>query len=244
LVAGTQSIQPGARFDVGLHFALEKGWHIYWINPGDAGEPPRVKWNLPPELTAGEIQWPVPRPLPAYTTMDFGYEEDVLLIVPIKVATSAKPGSAALNADLRLIVCRDVCIPGKAQLSLNLPVERRAASANPASQALFAKTKAQLPQAVPSAWRLRATEEKDSLHLIARTGAPVKEAFFFPLDANEIENAAAQKLAPSSNGFDLMLKKSNQLLKPVSTLKGVLRTGGRGYMINIPVMGAKSGKTR
>src|SRR5215469_1213783 len=33
---------------LGVHFTLEKGWHIYWINPGDSGQPPSFKWILPP----------------------------------------------------------------------------------------------------------------------------------------------------------------------------------------------------
>ena len=31
--------------------------------PGRAGNPPEIKWKLPPGITAGEIQWPVPESL-------------------------------------------------------------------------------------------------------------------------------------------------------------------------------------
>jgi len=41
LVAENQWIAAGHDFNLGLHFELESGWHIYWINPGDSGEPPR-----------------------------------------------------------------------------------------------------------------------------------------------------------------------------------------------------------
>jgi DsbC/DsbD-like thiol-disulfide interchange protein len=235
LVADSQSIHPGGSFEAGLHFTLEKGWHIYWINPGDAGEPPRVKWNLPLGLSAGDIRWPVPQPLPAYTTMDFGYEGEVLLAVPMKVAAGLKPGTAELKADLKLIVCREVCIPGKAQLSLNLPVERRALSPNPASQALFASTQRRLAQPAPPFWHLAVSDDGDRFHLVAKTGTPVKQAFFFPLDANQIENAAPQTLNPSNHGFELTLKKSNQLVGAIPSLKGVLGMGEKGYIINVPV---------
>jgi thiol:disulfide interchange protein DsbD len=39
LISGHDSIQPGRNFQLGLKFQLEKGWHIYWTNPGDAGQP-------------------------------------------------------------------------------------------------------------------------------------------------------------------------------------------------------------
>src|SRR5271157_2635626 len=43
LVSEQTSVQPARPFWVGLRFQLEQGWHIYWTNPGDSGEPPRVK---------------------------------------------------------------------------------------------------------------------------------------------------------------------------------------------------------
>ncbi len=61
LVPAVGSIRPGAALQVGLLFRLEPGWHIYWKNPGDSGQPPRLKWELPAGLTAGEIEWPSPK---------------------------------------------------------------------------------------------------------------------------------------------------------------------------------------
>ena len=94
LIAENQSIAPGHEFHLGLHFQLEKGWHIYWVNPGDSGEPPRVKWQLPAGLTAGEMEWPTPQRLGTATIVDFGYEDDVMLLVPMH----AEAGLAALDA--------------------------------------------------------------------------------------------------------------------------------------------------
>src|ERR1700685_3110278 len=58
LVAENQWIAAGHDFHLGLHFQLEKGWHIYWVNPGDSGEPPRVRWQLPPGVSVGAVEWP------------------------------------------------------------------------------------------------------------------------------------------------------------------------------------------
>ena len=78
---------------VGLLFHLDKGWHIYWQNPGDSGEPPKVQWQLPPGLVAGAIQWPPPMRLGGGTVVDYGYEGQVLLIAAI---TGAAKGNARL----------------------------------------------------------------------------------------------------------------------------------------------------
>jgi thiol:disulfide interchange protein DsbD len=84
--------------DAGLYFKLEPGWHIYWINPGDAGQPPRVQWTLPKGITAGPMQFPAPRRLPLGSLMDFGYENEVLFPLKLRVANSVKAGPVSLRA--------------------------------------------------------------------------------------------------------------------------------------------------
>ena len=53
LISPEAQLHPGAANDAGLYFKLEPGWHVYWKNPGDAGEPPHIKWTLP-----GDHRWP------------------------------------------------------------------------------------------------------------------------------------------------------------------------------------------
>ena len=43
-----------------LRQEIAPGWHTYWMNPGDSGEPPRIEWALPTGFTAGDIVWPHP----------------------------------------------------------------------------------------------------------------------------------------------------------------------------------------
>src|SRR5271155_209851 len=107
LVAENQWITAGRTLNLGLHFQLEKGWHIYWVNPGDSGEPPRVKWHLPTGLTAGAIEWPTPRRLEdSSSIVDYGYEDAVLLIVPMHAdpKLAAEQGTQ-IGADVKLLVC-------------------------------------------------------------------------------------------------------------------------------------------
>jgi len=236
LISEEQAIQPGKTFYSGLKFNLEPGWHIYWINPGDAGQPPRVNWQLPAEISAGAIEWPYPQPLAAFSAMDFGYEGGVLLLVPMKADAGLKIGNSAnLGAEVKLIVCREMCIPGKAQLSLALPVKNQP-QALAAAKPWFDAARKKLPQPVPRGWAFRAAEQKDSFRLTATVGHPIGKAIFFPLEESQIANAAPQNLQPSRNGFQMTLKKSPELLKPIGRLRGVLVVGDKAYDIDAPVM--------
>jgi len=66
-------------------------------------------------------------------------------------------------------------------------------------------------------------------------GRPMKQAFFFPLEEGQIDNAAPQKVQPSKSGFAVELKKSNQLTKSIQHLRGVLLLTDKAYVIDAPV---------
>ena len=58
LVALSPAIAPGGTQQVGLVLSLDQHWHVYWINPGDSGEPPKIAWTLPAGITAGPMNSP------------------------------------------------------------------------------------------------------------------------------------------------------------------------------------------
>ncbi|MFZ3213224.1 MAG: protein-disulfide reductase DsbD domain-containing protein [Terriglobales bacterium] len=236
LLSEQESIQPGRAIHLGLHFRLEKGWHIYWINPGDSGEPPRLEWRLPAGLRAGAIEWPAPSRLPIPPLMDYGYEGEVLLPMPIaSTAGLAVGGEVVLSADMKAIVCREVCVPAKAQLSLSLPVRAERPRESAETAAMFSAARKALPKPAPANWRPSARDLGDSFELRVNTGHAASEAWFAPLEPLQIEDAAPQKSVTTAAGVRLILKKSDQLLKPVERLRGVLILSQGAYVIDAPV---------
>jgi DsbC/DsbD-like thiol-disulfide interchange protein len=247
-VAEKQWITPGRTIDFGLRFDLEKGWHIYWVNPGDSGEPPRVKWDLPGGITAGAIAWPTPRRLGTTSIVDYGYEGTVTIIVPVHVATSLPVGtSARIGAEVKVLVCREMCIPAKTQFSLTVPIKPGTPAADAQTAAWFAEARKALPQPAPAGWKLSALETNDSFVLTAHLGRRVADVVFFPLVVSQISNAAPQKPIAMPTGFQLTLQKSDQLLKPIAKLRGVIvLSGERAYEVDVPVRksGAASARSR
>jgi DsbC/DsbD-like thiol-disulfide interchange protein len=237
LVAENQWIAAGHDFNLGLHFQLEKGWHIYWVNPGDSGESPRVKWQLPAGLSAGAMEWPTPRRLGTPTIVDFGYEDEVTLIVPMHAEASlASQQPAQFAAEVRVLVCREICVPGKALLSLTLPIKSQSPVPDARTSNLFAAARKSLPQPAPRSWTFSANDAKDSFVLSANVGRQITQAVFFPIAESQIDNAAPQKLVPVATGFRLTLRKSDQLRNPIERLKGVLvLSGDRSYLIDVPL---------
>src|ERR1700674_2566523 len=144
-VAENQWITPGRQTYFALNFQLEKGWHIYWVNPGDSGQPPRVEWHLPAGLSVGEIEWPAPRRLGTSTIVDFGYSDAVMLLVPVRASSILSTNRAAqVGGELRVLVCREICIPGKAQISLTIPIKSMPPEPDARTSELFAASRKSL----------------------------------------------------------------------------------------------------
>jgi thiol:disulfide interchange protein DsbD len=221
--------------EVGLFFKLEPGWHVYWKNPGDAGEPPHVQWKLPAGISVGPMQFPAPKRLPLGPLMDFGYEDEVLFPMSVNVAKTMPVGPVELHAKVDWLVCREVCIPGKADFSLHVEI------AGPPPLGLGTPTKDELlwtrqakpvPQADPKSLSARFQPTKEGFRLAIATGKQEAEAAFFPADQDILDNPAPQKLTPTATGLILELKKDANLTANPAQLRGVLElSGGRAYEI-------------
>ena len=141
-----------------------------------------------------------------------------------------------ISANVKVLVCREMCIPGKAQVSLALPIKSQPPPANSQSTHFFAEARKAWPRPAPASWKFAAAQTKDSFVLTANLGHKITDAVFFPLAESQVSNAAPQNLVPTATGFTLTLRKSDQLLKPITRLKGVLVLSSKQpYSIDVPV---------
>ena len=122
LLLSADTARPGDTIWAGVDMKMEPGWHTYWKNPGDAGMATKIQWQLPPGVTAGEIQWPLPEKLPPAEVTTYGYNNEVILIVPLKLAADLKPGPLDLKAKVSWLECKEVCIPANASVEATLNV--------------------------------------------------------------------------------------------------------------------------
>lgn len=131
LLLADDSARPGDTVLAAVQMKMEPGWHTYWKNPGSAGAATKIEWQLPPGVTAGEIQWPLPEKLPPEEVITYGYQNEVVLIVPLKIAADVKPGPLDLKAKVSWLECKEQCIPAKTtvQATLNIGTETKPSAA-------------------------------------------------------------------------------------------------------------------
>ena len=231
------AVTPGGKVTVALRELIREKWHTYWVNPGDSGAPTIINWKLPEGWSAAAPQFPYPERIPVGPLMNFGYENEVVLLSEITAPANVTPGeTATLEADVMWLVCSDVCIPEETKLSLPLPVAAEAPPPAAEHAELFAAARAKLPHASP--WRARydASDARFGLLLEAPelASARPKSAVFYPYTDGMVQPAAPQNAGTASEGLVLQSTPGWKMTtaekrSAVDSIKGILvLTGSDG----------------
>jgi thiol:disulfide interchange protein DsbD len=132
MLADTSAVVPGKPFDVAMHYKISPGWHIYWINPGESGAATKVKFDLPPGFSVSELKFPVPESIVAPgDIISYGYENESTLIATITPPSDLKPGqTVSIGTKSDWLVCKEICLTGSGEATLELPVSQSSGSAN------------------------------------------------------------------------------------------------------------------
>ena len=243
LIASVDAVHPGDEILVGVHQRIIPHWHTYWINPGDSGLPTTIDYALPGGSTVGDIQWPTPIRIILGPVTNYGYENEVTLISSIKVPLdSIIGGQFPVNAKVKWLVCEEICIPQKVDLTLVLPIVSPGTptgNGNP----LIKTALASLP--VPSPWPVSLTHSEKALSLQITDAKfqsnAIKNIWFYPAKWGNVVHSADQSWELAGDTIELQLKPGDAPLSPDEKLSGVLtvteETGNgevtRGYHVNV-----------
>jgi thiol:disulfide interchange protein DsbD len=226
LAGDAPEVAPGGTIRVGVRFRLDPQWHVYWKNPGDSGAAPSVKWTLPPGVAASALGWPAPVRIPTPPFMTFGYEGEVVLSSQITVPRSYTAPTLPVAAAVEWLACdANGCIPGEAELSLEIPVKP---GASPPRE--------DFTRGFPRAGRAFSATAREG-EILLRADGPLAGATFFPEDPEVLDHAAEQRAGPL--GLGLRVAKERE--EPVPRLVGVLVRGEEAWLVDVPVTAAEDG---
>lgn len=200
LVADRTAVVPGEPLRLGLRLSHDPHWHTYWRNPGDSGLPTQFEPSLPEGFRAGPIEWPAPARILIPPLANYGYEGDVVLPRRLEVPARVEGDTVTFRVAASWLVCRDVCIPGEANLELVLPVARDGSAGPGRYQALFERAAARSPgAAVPADYRI-GEDGLLSILVPAEAGGPDAAIEFFPHAEGAVAATAPQRLYRLEDG--------------------------------------------
>ncbi|HEX8362320.1 MAG TPA: thioredoxin family protein [Longimicrobium sp.] len=252
LVSDAASVRAGKPFTVGLHVTLDKGWHTYWKNPGDAGNGLLATWSLPNGFSADSFAYPVPERIPYPPMVNYGYSDEVVFLATITPPAGIEAGrSVRLTVLAEFLVCADVCIPATAERSLEMPVGV-APPAPSGDAALIRRYAGRLP-VEHAQWATRAARTGGGFVLEVAPPAGWKGslagAYFFPADPVLLDHVAGQPLGRTAAGrYRLRLAQSAYLPGEPGRIEGVLAlpdggrfdaAGHRGLVVSAAVAPAR-----
>lgn len=227
LLSEFNTITPGETLSIALHQRISEGWHIYWKNPGDSGEPTSITWDLPKGFTSGEILWPAPHQIPLGPLVNFGYEGEVTLLTSILVPETIEGDKVTLTSHIEWLACKDICVPEFVDLSLTLPVSSANVPPIQTAPDLFVEARSKLP--TPTNWQGLLEEQDQTLTLTFHPDpeerailAQAKKITFFPEEWGIVQNAAPQQVSLTEDKLILSLQRDTRSLSSLSTLQGVL----------------------
>jgi len=225
LMSETATVHPGQTLRLAVKQTIAPGWHTYWINPGDAGEPMVLDWSLPDGFRAGPIEWPLPEPIPVSSLTNYGYTGEALFLVALTVPEALSVERVELSVKGRWLVCEEVCIPeeGSAKLTLSV-VSGPAESMLSSRAATIAAAQKALP--LPSPWPASFAADERLVQLeikgLAQAVTPLNKPMLFPLEWGIVKHERVQKVSTVGRDVRFELPRGDLKNVPPATLKGLL----------------------
>lgn len=225
LVSENRSIAAGRKFTVGLKIHHHEKFHTYWKNPGVAGVPTEIRWQLPDGFTAGEIQWPYPEKSMMAVYPVHGYERDVMLLVDITPPAEIPAAKVDLKAKATWMACADGCYPGKVALDLELPVSAEPVP-DPAVAGTFSDARKEIPQPLEN-WTTELVSAIDAseIRIRLKPASPdvtlPSDVYFFSYDG-QVSSDQPQLLEAKDGVFEIVTSRSLYSPKGKTSLPGIL----------------------
>lgn len=244
----------------GVLFDLAPGWHLYWRNPGGTGLAPDLRFQADGHAV-GPIAWPAPETFREadglFTT--FGYEERVLLAVPLEAERAPAEGDV-VRLDAKVLVCRTQCVPASFSLSTPLPPgldpadRRHIAALFEQAAARLPATPAQLGFETAARWREAPPGPDETgvielrVHACRASAAPCRpvatdpdRALFIPMEdvPFEIEEARIEPPRPNDPAFTIAMS-ATRLETGDDRLRGLIEVrtpdgGRRSVEVDVPI---------
>jgi DsbC/DsbD-like thiol-disulfide interchange protein/cytochrome c biogenesis protein CcdA len=197
--AETNTPAPGDTVTIAIVMDPKPGWHDYWLNPGDAGTPLELEWQLPAGVTAGPIRAPVPETLIIGGFMNHIYKTNHAFLVDLKIPVNVRAGQRLdIKVAARWSACSDtVCVPEAGTLAVPLTIgDGKMANVQ---RSRFDSWRSFLPVPLDAQARYAIDGKRISIAIPYPEGARAENVWFFARTENVFRYAAPQSARRTGN---------------------------------------------
>jgi len=194
-----KSYKPGGNVNVAFTFEMKDDWHIYWQNPGDAGLPTSIDWQLPEGFNLDAVMYPVPEKHVSNEIADYVYYPKATILTSFRLPKNLPADTTLqLTAYVKWLRCNNVCIPGGDTLTVEILVS----SAVPEKSDLHDDIDDYIEAVFPfdsDKWKvhLNKTDSSVVFYISEKNGDTrgIEKIEFYPITEGIFSNNKEQKLA-------------------------------------------------
>lgn len=215
LIADKNEVSGGDTVRISVEYFMAPGWHIYWLNPGDSGTPPRIQWKLPEGFSITDTEWPAPKKIPTGPLTNYGYEDHASLLQNLTIPDHIGSEPFTLEAEVSLLVCHDICIPENHNVSISFNN-----SGGGAGEAIV-EAERKLP--LNKDWQTIFFEQDGNTIFQITTDdvsglVDASQVNVFPEDWGAVDNTAEASLQITEGGFIITQKHGDRALDKIPEL--------------------------
>ena len=231
-------LSGGAEPWAALHFTMEPGWHLYWTTPGDSGLAPEVRWELPEGWSAGPLEHPLPLPLPSEEGVDYAHAGNFTLLARLH-QPPGRPATGKVTARLDWLACRESCVRGEATLGATFGDSRTALGPKDLTAALGLLPLKSMTGLKPGPATVR-TDGNRWLIEVPLLGPEASRADAFFPEALPDFTVVHREVRVEGGLLRVPVLPAGPASR-LHSLRGVLRVGGQGLALELPLPAAPAG---
>ncbi len=224
IIVDSFSLEKSRIIPIGILVELEDNWHIYWRNPGDSGMPTSIDFDFPDGLTISEIKWPAPKVFEYDGLASYGYEKQVLLLADISVPENYNLNSIEIIANLKSLICKDICIPFNTTVSTEINLLTNFKAENQVS-ILFSESTKSLPEEKHNI-DISIKVDNEFITLIIQNPeinpAEIESLYFLPYNNGIFKNSIDQKFIQDENNTVLKIDVDHFRIEEPKEIYGLL----------------------
>lgn len=230
LVAGP-AVAPGGQTMLALRMDPDKGWHGYWLNPGDAGLGMQLKWTLPENAKVADPTYPVPRVLLVQGLMNHVYENEYAVLVPFTAPAGAAPGSSLpVRVNAQWLACTEqICVPERADLATEVMIRSGPATSQPSDTSRqFDEWRRRLPAPLDRPVAMDLTDQGLRLAIPLPASVPLALPHVFIREDKLIDYAASQAFTRQGDLLLVTIPRARFAPRDSDSISGVLKLDEAG----------------
>ena len=222
------SLKPHYTYKTRILFKLdiEDGWHIYWANPGDAGEETLIKLKSFPEKHLKKIFYSLPKKVMVHDFIEFGLTGRAYMIAEVDIPAPKRIKKLPLKFTIEWLACKDNCVPGSTDVVLDIPITGNEDVKNK----IFDDYRKYFPSEKKITGKYYVDDTVVMFIPDFKLGHEINSVEIFPYKGELIDNKQDALFEISENGLKIQTEKGEYIdKKPLTALLKI--NGNEGYNV-------------